>query len=340
MPVGAGDEPGDAPRRPARRATGRPASAPTARWPCGPRCRVAVGGGPGEVLAPRWPGTGPRSRGRWPSRCFDTPEVTSCRAARSTSGAQPLLELAPAARRAGGGRTRGRSCGRAPSAARTSRCAGREVLDGAGSAAARPAGAEAAGRSRTRPEAKPRSTCHTRWVDWTGGAVVVPPLRPGRAGPRRTPPAPSGSSVPGFRSPPRLGRRAAVDQALAGRRHGGGGRAGPAVARRPGRPRRGRRRRQRPRGAGRRPGARRPVATRSPGPPPRPRRLRSLRPPPYPEGTSPAGVAQLVDAEGLNPSGLARAMRVRSPPPAPRRPLAHPISIANSFARPATEISR
>ena len=33
---------------------------------------------------------------------------------------------------------------------------------------------------------------------------------------------------------------------------------------------------------------------------------------------SPARVAQLVDAEGLNPSGLARAMRVRPPPRAPQ----------------------
>ena len=34
----------------------------------------------------------------------------------------------------------------------------------------------------------------------------------------------------------------------------------------------------------------------------------------YPCGAMPARVAQLVDAEGLNPSGLARAMRVRTPP--------------------------
>ena len=169
------------------------------------------------------------------------PEVSPCAGGARRGGA-----AAPPARRAARARSRGsnsgRSWGRAPRTCehlplgRAQATVGVRRLDrldhdaiGVGFRIGIGVGDQlhpAHGRQRVR---RPGDVT-PRGVDWTGGAVVLPPLRPSRPGPRGGH-ARLGLSVPGLPQPAAARRGAAVDQALAGRRHRGGGGAGPARGR-------------------------------------------------------------------------------------------------------------
>ena len=116
------------------------------------------------------------------SRCFDTHSVSPS-GSRSATGASRSSSSARSSARSRGSNS-GRSWGRAPSAASTSAWAGLCSLP---------------------------VLVHLRTTVTPPGlngpsdpAVVLPPLRPGRPGPRRQAARALGLVVPGFRSPPRL----------------------------------------------------------------------------------------------------------------------------------------
>ena len=261
-PVGAGDEPGD---RLVDEVAGSGIAPPVDRQLDGLVGHRALGGGggPRELLGLLGQVTGPRSRARSPSRRLPSHRSSLVgQVARPAGPGGPRAR--PAAPPAAGGRTRAaRGAGRRGPASTS-------CWAGLSSDAAPPTVTHAVGidvgferarvglvvgfevgvgdqlhGSTVGTRVRHRRRCHTPRVDWTGGAVVLPPLRPGRPGPRqRLPgPRPHRARVP---EPAAARRGAAVDQAVARRRHGGRRRAGSAVAGGAGRPGGGRRGRQRP----------------------------------------------------------------------------------------------